>query len=75
VPSNRKILKSSSISESPGKSGWPVTISGMIVPTDQMSTGTEYCFPPSRISGARYLQAGGRVGAQTLSPGRPLEGC
>ena len=47
-------MKSSSISESPGKRGWPVTISGMIVPTDQMSTGTEYCLPPRRISGARY---------------------
>ena len=54
VPSRRKILKISSISESPGKSGWPVTISGTIVPIDHISTGHEYCFAPSRISGARY---------------------
>eukprot|EP00962_Isochrysis_galbana_P000723 scaffold201_cov121-Isochrysis_galbana.AAC.3 len=25
-----------------------------MVPTDHMSTGQEYCFAPSRISGARY---------------------
>ena len=31
-----------------------MTISGTIVPIDQMSTGHEYCFAPSRISGARY---------------------
>jgi hypothetical protein len=26
----------------------------MMVPTDHISTGQEYCFAPSRISGARY---------------------
>ena len=51
---HRKILKISSISESPGNKGWPVTISGMMVPTDHISTGHEYCFAPNRISGARY---------------------
>lgn len=49
-----KILKISSISESPGKSGLRVHISAKIHPTDHMSTPVEYWRPPSRISGARY---------------------
>ena len=49
-----KILKISSISESPGKSGFRVHISAKIAPIDHMSTPVEYCRPPSRISGDRY---------------------
>lgn len=51
---DRKILKISSISESPGKSGFRVHISAKMQPIDHMSTPVEYCRPPSRISGARY---------------------
>ena len=50
----RKILKISSISESPGKRGFLVHISANMQPTDHMSTPVEYCRPPRRISGARY---------------------
>jgi hypothetical protein len=50
----RKILKISSISESPGNSGLRVHISAKMQPTDHMSTPVEYCRPPSRISGERY---------------------
>jgi hypothetical protein len=50
----RKILKISSISESPGKRGLRVHISAKMQPTDHMSTPVEYCRPPSRISGERY---------------------
>jgi hypothetical protein len=40
---------------SPGKSGVPpVMSSASMHPTDHMSTGVEYTFVPSRISGARY---------------------
>jgi hypothetical protein len=49
-----KILKISSISESPGKRGFRVHISAKMAPTDHMSTPVEYCLPPKRISGARY---------------------
>jgi hypothetical protein len=49
-----KILKISSISESPGKSGFRVHISAKMAPTDHISTPVEYCRPPRRISGARY---------------------
>lgn len=52
--SYRKILKISSISESPGKRGLRVHISAKMQPTDHMSTPVEYCRPPSRISGDRY---------------------
>jgi len=45
---------SSSISESPGKSGRRVTISAKMQPMDQMSTGQAYWRAPSKISGARY---------------------
>lgn len=38
----RKILKISSISESPGKSGLRVHISAKIAPTDHISTPVEY---------------------------------
>lgn len=38
----RKILKISSISESPGKSGLRVHISAKMQPTDHMSTPVEY---------------------------------
>lgn len=48
------ILNSSSISESPGKSGRWFTISANIQPTDQTSTGVEYWRDPSNISGALY---------------------
>src|SRR5580692_12459134 len=51
---HRKILKISSISESPGKSGFRVHISAKMQPTDHISTPVEYCRPPSKISGARY---------------------
>jgi hypothetical protein len=34
-----RLLAGRRTSESPGKSGWPVIISAMIVPTDQTSTG------------------------------------
>jgi hypothetical protein len=50
----RKILKISSISESPGNSGLRVHISAKMHPTDHMSTPVEYCRPPSKISGERY---------------------
>lgn len=50
----RKILKISSISESPGNKGLRVHISAKMQPTDHMSTPVEYCRPPRRISGARY---------------------
>lgn len=50
----RKILKISSISESPGKSGLRVHISAKIAPTDHISTPVEYWRPPKRISGERY---------------------
>ena len=50
----RKILKISSISESPGNKGLRVHISAKMQPTDHMSTPVEYCRPPSRISGERY---------------------
>lgn len=49
-----KILKISSISESPGNKGFRVHISAKMQPTDHMSTPVEYCRPPRRISGARY---------------------
>lgn len=49
-----KILKISSISESPGNRGFRVHISANIAPTDHISTPVEYCRPPSRISGERY---------------------
>lgn len=49
-----KILKISSISESPGKRGLRVHISAKMQPTDHMSTPVEYCRPPRRISGDRY---------------------
>ena len=49
-----KILKISSISESPGNRGLRVHISANMQPTDHMSTPVEYCLPPRRISGARY---------------------
>lgn len=49
-----KILKISSISESPGNSGFRVHISAKMQPTDHMSTPVEYWRLPSRISGARY---------------------
>ena len=49
-----KILKISSISESPGNSGLRVHISAKMQPIDHMSTPVEYCRPPRRISGARY---------------------
>ena len=39
VPSTLKILKSSSISESPGKSGFWFTISTKMQPMDHTSTG------------------------------------
>ena len=48
------ILKSSSISESPGKRGLLVVISANIVPTAHISTGSAYVLQPSRISGGRY---------------------
>jgi len=54
LSTNRKILKISSISESPGKRGLRVHISAKMQPTDHMSTPVEYCRPPRRISGARY---------------------
>jgi hypothetical protein len=54
VVTYRKILKISSISESPGKSGLRVHISAKMQPTDHMSTPVEYWRPPRRISGARY---------------------
>lgn len=50
----RKILKISSISESPGNRGFRVHISAKMTPTDHMSTPVEYWRPPRRISGARY---------------------
>jgi hypothetical protein len=50
----RNILKSSSISESPGNRGRLVTISAKMVPTAQMSTGKAYVLQPNKISGARY---------------------
>jgi hypothetical protein len=46
-----KILKISSISESPGNKGFRVHISAKMQPTDHMSTPVEYCRPPRRISG------------------------
>jgi hypothetical protein len=49
-----KILKISSISESPGKRGFRVHISAKMAPIDHISTPVEYCRPPSRISGERY---------------------
>ena len=49
-----KILKISSISESPGKRGRQVHISAKIQPMDQTSTPVEYWRPPRRISGERY---------------------
>ena len=49
-----KILKISSISESPGNSGFLVHISAKMQPMDHISTPVEYCRPPSRISGALY---------------------
>lgn len=42
VDAYRKILKISSISESPGKSGLRVHISAKIAPTDHISTPVEY---------------------------------
>ena len=48
------ILKISSISESPGKSGFLVHISANMQPIDHMSTPVEYCLPPKRISGDLY---------------------
>ena len=52
----RKILKSSSISESPGRSGWPVTISGMMVPTD-LQDGSERVRAESPRAAARQPRA------------------
>ena len=52
----RKILKSSSISESPGRSGWPVTISGMMVPTD-LQDGSERVRAESLRAAARQPRA------------------
>src|SRR5262245_38930729 len=43
-----KILKISSISESPGKSGLRVHISAKMAPTDHISTPVEYWRPPKR---------------------------
>lgn len=54
VPWTWKILKIWSISESPVKSAFLCAISAIMQPTDQMSTGVEYCFCPSKISGALY---------------------
>jgi hypothetical protein len=51
---NRKILKISSISESPGNSALRVHISAKMQPTLHISTPVLYCFPPRRISGERY---------------------
>lgn len=48
------ILKSSSISESPGKRGLFVVISARMVPTAHISTGSAYVLQPRRISGGRY---------------------
>lgn len=50
----RKILKISSISESPANIGFRVHISAKMQPMDHMSTPVEYCLPPSKTSGARY---------------------
>src|SRR5207244_3973984 len=49
-----KILKISSISESPGNRGLRDAISAKMQPTDHISTPVEYWRPPSRISGERY---------------------
>mmetsp|Transcript_15321 Transcript_15321/g.51533 ORF Transcript_15321/g.51533 Transcript_15321/m.51533 type:complete len:207 (+) Transcript_15321:359-979(+) len=69
VPSTRKILNSSSISQSPGNMGFFVTISTRIVPMAHMSIGGAYVCDPSRISGGRYHSVttscvSGRIGGQ-----------
>ena len=51
---NLKIRKSWSISESPWKRGFFVTISANMHPTLQMSTGQAYLWHPKRTSGALY---------------------
>ena len=52
VPRILNILNNSSISESPGKSGFLVAISAIMAPTDHISTGNAYVLHPSKISGA-----------------------
>ena len=64
----RKILKISSISESPGNSGFRVHISAKMQPTDHISTPVEYCRPPRRISGARYQSVTTCACQNTISP-------
>mmetsp|Transcript_4572 Transcript_4572/g.14810 ORF Transcript_4572/g.14810 Transcript_4572/m.14810 type:complete len:294 (+) Transcript_4572:800-1681(+) len=54
VPSNLKILVSSSATVCPGKSGRPVAISAKIQPMLHMSMGVLYFLEPMRTSGARY---------------------
>ena len=49
-----KILKISSISESPWNNAFLVHISAKIQPTLHISTPVLYCLPPNKISGARY---------------------
>lgn len=54
VPNILNILKIWSISVSPLKKGYFVTISTKIQPIDQISIGVEYSSDPKRTSGALY---------------------
>ena len=54
VPMTEQILKISSISELPGKSGRNVYNSAMMHPTAHMSIGAEYMVERRRTSGALY---------------------
>ena len=56
VPSTEQILKISSTSLVPGKSGLSVYTSAMMQPTAHRSIGELYVVDRSNTSGARYLR-------------------